>query len=214
MMRSFNLSGYRSYRREFECYTCFCVIIKIVLLILIGALIVLFILDIIYSIGHPDPKVPAYSVLDAPLTTINDSSSGSTGGGGVTFILNTRNRNKKMYTNDVGPSSASLYLGGALTPAQELVANATLTAFLQPPLASTNFTLTFPAAVPKDTSSAVIKMTAQFRYSYYPDYDELQVSCQLSKRKGFDAATQCDVKYFSCSTDRHRRFGGNHLSFS
>ncbi|CAH9097522.1 unnamed protein product [Cuscuta epithymum] len=118
----------------------------------------------------------------------------------MTFILNTRNRNQGKYTNDYGTSEASLYLGDA-DAAPVLVANTTLGAFLQSPGSSNNLTLTFPApaAVPSDTSNAIITMTAPFRFNNISDYGQLQVLCQLSyssKLQGFDIpskGSKCDV---------------------
>ncbi|CAH9119564.1 unnamed protein product [Cuscuta europaea] len=162
----------------------------------------------IYVYQHPDPKAPAYSVLDVPLTT--NGSSRFTGGGTVTFILNTRNRNKRKYTNDYGTSQASLYLGA---PAQEMVANATLAALLQPPRASSNLTLTFlapAAALDGGASTVVLKIQAPFRYDGYTlsSIDrQLEVTCNLpydsSQLQAFHLPNKCHVLVQSCYSNRY-----------
>ncbi|CAH9097368.1 unnamed protein product [Cuscuta epithymum] len=183
----------RNARRSFRRMCCYMMAAFFCLLALAVILIS------IYYIKNPIPKAPAYSVVDArPLST--NRSSRFTGGGKVTFILNTRNRNKRKYTNDYGTTQSSLYLGGA--GALEQVANATAVAFLQPPRASNNVTLTFPvpAAVLHDGSTAVIKMNAQLRFRDKSNYGQVQVTCKLSYSsrlpRGFDVPNKCAVHYF------------------
>ncbi|CAH9097518.1 unnamed protein product [Cuscuta epithymum] len=184
---------YEAYRRR-RAKIC-CSILKIFLVVGIVSLGIGVLLNHLDNVQHPNPKAPAYSVLDVPLTT-NDT--GFTGGN-INIILNARNQNKKK-TNDYGTSEALLYFGDAAV-ALWLVANATSPAFFQPPLASTNLTLTFPAPAVEalgDRSTAVIKMKAQIRSSSKKEYGWHQVSCTLpysSRLHGFDVSGKCDVFY-------------------
>ncbi|CAH9097372.1 unnamed protein product [Cuscuta epithymum] len=181
--------------------------IKVVAIVFVILMAIVLIFASIHDYQHPDPKAPAYSVVDVPFATINGSSR-FTIGGNVTFILNTRNRNKRKYTNDYGTSQASLYFGAA---AQELVANATFAAFLQPPGASNNLTLTFLApdvARGDGGSTVVLRITASLRYDGYKTNDgKLQVTCSLpydsSQVQAFHLPNQCHVVYQSCYITRY-----------